>query len=247
MRSFITTSCIVAGFLLTSGCATKKFVRNTTTPIQAKVDQVGTQTTQNTKQLQETNTQLAQVDERAKSGISAAQERATAADQHAAEALSRANQAAQTAGQAVTASEQNTQGLSTLRQAVVNIDDYRVGGNATVQFKTGSAVLSEQGKQDLDRLAADALKNKRYFLAVEGYTDSTGSRTANEALSRRRAEAVVEYLVAKQNIPVYRIHTIGLGQERPIEEGKTRAARAKNRRVEVKLYSADQVTAGLAR
>ena len=77
---------------------------------------------------------------------------------------------------------------------------------------------------------------------MEGYTDSTGSKAYNEALSRRRADSVVEYLVAKHDIPIYRIHMIGLGQEKPVDDARTREARAKNRRVEVKVFNADQVS-----
>ena len=47
-------------------------------------------------------------------------------------------------------------------------------------------------------------------------------------------------------IPIYRIHMVGLGEEKPVEEGRSRAANAKNRRVEVKVYSADGVTASLS-
>jgi flagellar motor protein MotB len=56
---------------------------------------------------------------------------------------------------------------------------------------------------------------------------------------------VVEYLVAKHDIPIYRIHMIGLGQLKPVDEARTREARAKNRRVEVKVFNADQVTTSL--
>ena len=62
-------------------------------------------------------------------------------------------------------------------------------------------------------------------------------------LSRRRADSVAEYLVAKHDIPIYRIHMIGLGEERPLDDARTREARAKNRRVEVRVFTADQVTA----
>jgi len=55
----------------------------------------------------------------------------------------------------------------------------------------------------------------------------------------------VNYLVAKRGIPSYRIHMVGLGEEKPVDEAHNRAARAKNRRVEVKVFSADQVTASL--
>jgi outer membrane protein OmpA-like peptidoglycan-associated protein len=74
---------------------------------------------------------------------------------------------------------------------------------------------------------------------VEGFTDSTGDKAYNEALSRKRADAVVTYLVSKHDVPIYRIHMIGLGEDKPVDEGKDRAARAKNRRVEVKVFTAD--------
>jgi outer membrane protein OmpA-like peptidoglycan-associated protein len=100
--------------------------------------------------------------------------------------------------------------------------------------------LSADAKTELDKLAGEVKSGKRFFIAVEGYTDSTGSKAYNEALSRRRADRVVEYLVAKHDIPIYRIHMIGLGQERPVDEARNREARAKNRRVEVKVFNADQ-------
>jgi OOP family OmpA-OmpF porin len=75
---------------------------------------------------------------------------------------------------------------------------------------------------------------------VEGFTDRVGTDDYNAALSRRRADAVVAYLVAQHNVPVYRIHMVGLGKMKQVDEGKTRAANAKNRRVEVTLFSADQ-------
>ena len=113
-------------------------------------------------------------------------------------------------------------------------------------FKFNQYKLTPSAMQDLDNLASHVQADKRFFVAVEGYTDRTGSRDYNEALSRRRADAVVQYLVAKHDIPIYRIHMIGLGEEKPVDEGHDRAARAKNRRVEVEVFSADQVTASLS-
>ncbi len=244
MKALLAT-CIVTGALLTGGCATKKYVRNTTAPIQAKVDQVGEQTTQNSQQIQDTRTQVKQVDDRAQSGISAAQERAStadqraqAADQHAGDAMNRANQANQLG-------QQNSQSLASLRQVVSNIDDYKLQTSATVPFDFNKATLSKDAQADLDKLASAVQADKRFFIAVEGFTDSTGTAQYNDQLSRRRADAVVSYLVAKHDIPIYRIHMVGLGKEKPVDEGKNRAARAKNRRVEVKVFTADAVTASL--
>jgi len=246
MKAFLATTCIVTGALLAGGCATKKYVRNTTAPIQAKVDQVGEQTTQNGQQIQDTRNQVKQVDERAQSGISAAQERAATADQHAQTADQHAGEAMNKANQATQLGEQNTQALNTLRQNISNLDDYRLQTSVSVPFKFDKYQLTPDARQELDKLADSVKADKRFFIAVEGYTDKTGSKTYNEALSRRRADSVMEYLVAKHDIPVYRIHMIGLGDEKPVDEGRGREARAKNRRVEVKVFSADQAMAGIS-
>jgi len=65
---------------------------------------------------------------------------------------------------------------------------------------------------------------KRFLVAVEGFTDQTGSDAYNAALSRRRADAVVAYLVSQHDIPVYRIQTIALGKDKPVDDARTRAA-----------------------
>jgi len=245
MKAFLATS-IAMGALLAGGCATKKYVRNTTAPISAKVDQVGQQTTQNGQQIQETRTQVKEVDERAQSGISAAQERASTADQHAQAADQHANEAMTKANEANQLGQQNSQTIASLRQVVSNIDDYQLQTSVSVPFKFDKAVLTNEAKQDLDKMVGDVKADKRFFIAVEGYTDRTSSKAYNETLSRKRADAVVQYLVAKHDIPIYRIHMIGLGQEKPVDEARNRAARAKNRRVEVKVFSADAVVAPLS-
>jgi outer membrane protein OmpA-like peptidoglycan-associated protein len=245
MKAFLATTCIVTGTLLAGGCATKKYVQNTAAPIQAKVDQVGEQTSRNGQQIEDTRNQVKQVDEKAQTGISAAQERASAADQHAATADQHAGEAMASADKANKLGEKNMQDLSSLRSVVANIDDYKLQTSAAVPFSFNKYVLTDDAKAELDKLAMEVKSGKRFFIAVEGYTDATGSKAYNEVLSRRRADSVVEYLVAKQDIPIYRIHMIGLGQERPVDDARTREARAKNRRVEVKVFSADQVTGSL--
>ena len=242
MKAFLATTCIITGALLAGGCATKKYVRNTTAPIQAKVDQVGEQTTQNSQQIKDTNDQVKTVDDRAQSGISAAQEKASSADQHAATADQHAQDAMTKANQADTKADQ---AMDSLRNVVSNLDDYKLQTSATVGFKFNQRKLSDDAKTDLDKLAQDVQPDKRFFIAVEGYTDKTGSKEYNEQLSRARADAVVEYLVAKHDIPIYRIHMIGLGSDKPVDEARNRAARAKNRRVEVKVFSADGLAASL--
>jgi OmpA-OmpF porin, OOP family len=239
--AFLATTCIVTGAMLAGGCATKKYVQNTAAPIQAKVDQVGEQTSRNGTQIEETRNQVKQVDEKAQSGISAAQERASTADQHAAAADQHAGEAMNRADQANKLGEKNTQDLNALRGVVANLDDYKLQTSVAVPFAFNKYELSADAKAELDKVAGEVKSGKRFFIAVEGYTDSTGSKAYNEALSRRRADKVVEYLVVHE-IPIYRIHMIGLGQQRPVDEARNREARAKNRRVEVKVFNADQTT-----
>jgi outer membrane protein OmpA-like peptidoglycan-associated protein len=245
MKGFFATTCIVTGAMLAGGCATKKYVRNTAAPIQAKVDQVGEQTNQNGQAIQDTKNNLKQVDERAQSGISAAQERASTADQHAMTADQHAGAAMNQAKQATQTADQANHGLDSLRQVVANIDDYKLQSSATVPFKFNQYRLTPDAEQELDKLVDEIKPDHRFFVAVEGYTDNVGTKQYNEVLSRRRADSVVEYLVGKHDIPIYRVHMIGLGEQKPVEDAKTREARAKNRRVEVKVFSADQVTASL--
>ncbi len=245
MKGFVVTACLLTGALLATGCATKKYVRNTVAPVQAKVEQVGEQTTQNTQAIDETRGQLKQVDERAQSGISAAQERAATADQHAVTADQHANSAMSRANEALQTADRATRDLDNLRQVVANLDDYKQQSSATVFFKFNQSTLTSDAKRQLDELVAEAKSDRRFFVTIEGFTDRTGSRQYNEMLSQKRADSVVRYLVTKHDIPINRIHMVGLGEDKPVANGRTSAARARNRRVEVRVFSADGVTASL--
>jgi outer membrane protein OmpA-like peptidoglycan-associated protein len=238
--SFLTTL-ILAGSLFAGGCATKTYVNKTVDPVNGKVDQVAQQSDRQgqaidqTKQsLDETRTSLDQTRaslEKDETDLNATNERAVSAGARA----DAANQKADLIGK----------NLGDLKSMVANLDDYKQVSSTTVNFKFNSDKLSSDAKQELDQMVMNQQTYKRFFIAVEGFTDRTGSDAYNEALSRRRADAVVEYLVAQHNLPIYRIHMVGLGKQKPLEEATTRAAQAKNRRVEVAVYSADQTVASL--
>src|SRR4029453_17631811 len=115
IKAFLRTPGTAPGALLAGGCATKKYVQNTAAPIQAKVDQVGEQTNRNGQTIEDTRTQLKSVDEKAQTGISAAQERAAAADQHAATADQHAGEAMSSADKANKLGEKNATDLTSLR------------------------------------------------------------------------------------------------------------------------------------
>ena len=165
------------------------------------------------------------------------------AENKAGEAMNKANQAATAAADARAKADSNTTEIASIRTIVANIDDYKPAAETTVNFGFNKDKLTDEAQAALDKLAADRGNMKRYVVAVEGFTDKIGSADYNNALSQRRANNVVNYLVTKYDIPLYRIYMVGLGSQKPADEGKTREARSKNRRVEVKIYSADQTMA----
>jgi OOP family OmpA-OmpF porin len=219
---------LAAGALLGSGCATKTYVKNSVDPVSNRVDQLANQTNQQGQTLDATKKDVQQNEQ----DISATRETAKAADARAGDAMNAASAAGAKADQANSA-------ISELRNTVANLDDYKPASTVVVPFGFNKHVLSPDAKEELDKLGQAKNQWKRYFVAVEGFTDRTGTVSYNDELSKRRADAVVQYLVTKYDIPIYRIHEIGLGKEKPADDGNGRAANAKNRRVEVTIYSAD--------
>jgi outer membrane protein OmpA-like peptidoglycan-associated protein len=127
-------------------------------------------------------------------------------------------------------------GVNATNERISALDDYVPQTVLAVNFKVGSAVLSPDSKAKLDEVAAKALNAKGYVLEVSGFADSTGSVERNRALSQRRADAVIRYLVENHSIPLRRIVTpYGYGESHPVAENTSRSGRAQNRRVEVKL------------
>jgi outer membrane protein OmpA-like peptidoglycan-associated protein len=127
-------------------------------------------------------------------------------------------------------------GVNATNDRISALDDYVPQEIAAVNFRTGSSVLNTDAKSKLDAIATKALNAKAYVLEVTGYADATGSIARNRALSQRRADAVITYLVEQHKIPLRRIVTpYGFGELDPVADNKTRTGRAENRRVEVKI------------
>lgn len=105
----------------------------------------------------------------------------------------------------------------------------------TVQFATGSAELTPQAVQTLTSLG-QALSNPtlaNYRFRIEGHTDTVGSPAANQQLSQRRAEAVVDYLASNFHIDRSRVQAIGMGQDGLMIQTPPQTPEARNRRVQV--------------
>lgn len=127
-------------------------------------------------------------------------------------------------------------GVNATNERISALDDYVVQDTSAINFRTNSAVLSADAKEQLDGVATRALNAKGYVIEISGYTDSTGSIQKNRVLSQRRADAVVRYLAENHRIPLRRIVTpFGYGETQSVAENNTREGRAQNRRVEVKI------------
>lgn len=104
--------------------------------------------------------------------------------------------------------------------------------SGSVLFPSNKAELLPAARAQLSDIARILAKAKGQTIAVEGYTDSTGSKDRNDALSKDRAESVMNYLVDK-GAPKDRIKAVGRGPESPIADNKSAEGRATNRRVEI--------------
>jgi Outer membrane protein and related peptidoglycan-associated (lipo)proteins len=141
----------------------------------------------------------------------------------------------QVVGQVKSSADQANQGVSTVNNRVSTLDDYDQKYAATVYFKINSAKLSDDAMRDLDSLVQKSKELKGYMIEVAGFTDTTGNQALNEALSEKRADAVVRYL-QMNDVPLRRILApAGLGESHSVADNHTSSGRKLNRRVEVKV------------
>ncbi len=103
-----------------------------------------------------------------------------------------------------------------------------------ILFDTGSAVLKPSAVEQVSKVGDILAKYADDRVRVEGHTDSTGGKTANEELSLRRADAVKRVLTSR-GVQEKQILVLGLGATRPVADNGTAAGRAKNRRVELHI------------
>ena len=130
---------------------------------------------------------------------------------------------------------------------MVRIEGDRFLLQAELLFPSGSAELSERGRQELEefagvlgRLTPAIPEDLNWILQVDGHTDrvpiNTPAFASNWELSTARAVSVVRFL-AGQGIPEERMAAAGFGQFHPIDQGDSPAAFSRNRRIEMKLTS----------
>ena len=137
----------------------------------------------------------------------------------------------QRASDARSAADRAAESVNALGSKFQNRNQFNVTEEKTIQFKFDSAKLDKQYTDLLDEVAVMVTQNPDAIVVLEGRTDSTGNKDYNVKLGERRIEAVRRYLAVEKGVPVYKIHDISFGAEKPIAENKTRDGREKNRAV----------------
>jgi outer membrane protein OmpA-like peptidoglycan-associated protein len=203
-----------------TACATKKFVRGEVGQVNEKMDGLSRSLEENQERTKANETKIAEVDQKAQT-----------ADQHAQAANKRADEAHTAVGVVSTRAEAIERSVRRLVYEVVLSEDK---GN----FKFAQAAMPDQAKSEIDQLVGQLkAEPKGAFIEIEGHTDNTGSPDLNYQLGLQRAENVKRYLYEQHQVPLHKISVISYGEEKPIAPNKTRAGRAQNRRVVIKVLS----------
>ena len=104
-------------------------------------------------------------------------------------------------------------------------------GKGKVRFESGSATINPDSAGLLDRLAETALRCPTASVEIAGHTDNQGDDATNQALSEKRAQAVVDFFV-RAGLPADRFKAVGYGSTQPVADNATEQGRAKNRRID---------------
>ena len=207
MKSFALTA--VAALLLSTGCATKKYVAREVGEVNEKVAAVTVNVEKTQEATRRNEARIDEVDRNAQAGIGEARD---------------------AAGRALTRAEEAE------RAAKGKLLYSLTLSNDKVTFPRNRALLSDDAKRLVDETVAPIVaENRGVYLEIEGHTDSTGPQAYNEKLGEERAMAVRNYLHDQHQIALNRMEVISYGEAKPLENNRTRANRAMNRRVVINV------------
>ena len=198
--------------LVSTGCATKKYVVGQVGEVNNKVATLSTEIEKTQERSQRNEARIDEVNlsaQAAKAGVSEAKD-------SAAKAFSRAEEA-----------ERLAKGKLVYQVTI---------SNDKVTFPRNRAKLSDDAKKLVDETVGPVVSDNRgAYLEIEGHTDSTGSTSYNRTLGEDRALAVRDYLHDHYQIALNRMAVISYGAAKPVEDNRTRANRAMNRRVVISV------------
>jgi len=196
---------------------TEQSIENNSNQIQAhtnQIEELGSVTRDHTGKIAALDTNIQQVDEKSQQGVQ--------------QALTVGQGAQSTADNAVVQ-------VSSLGRKFDNRNNYTVLSEEMVKFPFDSATLEESYLPVLDQLAQRIKENPDAILVMEGRTDATGKANYNIRLGERRLEAVLRYLVVNQGVPMQKVYQSSFGEDKPLNENKTREERAENRAVVIRV------------
>ncbi|HYU79463.1 MAG TPA: OmpA family protein [Vicinamibacterales bacterium] len=205
-------------------CATKKFVRTEVGQVNDKVGTLGKSLEDTQERVRQNEGRITEVDSKA----AAAQNSANQAGQAAQAASQQATQVGQQASARSDSIEAANRKL--IYEVVLSEDQGK--------FRSGRTDLPAEATAALDQMVA-SLQNQKsaIWVEIEGHTDNVGDKKFNEQLGLNRAEAVKRYLYEKHQIPLHKMNVISYGEEKPVAPNRTRAGRAQNRRVVIKVLA----------
>jgi hypothetical protein len=184
--------------------ARKKWVNKRVDPLKDQLNELDDVNARNSRDIKD-------VDGRSQAGIRTAQSAADAANQAALAADGRARSAGTLA--------QGASGhVDQLNTTVAGLDQYSQTSEVEVAFRGGQPILSVAARKKLDDLATSVVGHQGYILDMEAHSPAAGS--AGIQSSQRLAEAVKRYLVTEHQIPVYRLHSVALGNAQAVSTGQ---------------------------
>jgi outer membrane protein OmpA-like peptidoglycan-associated protein len=223
-KLFVATSITVFAIGGSTACATKKFVRTSVGEVNEKVDSQGRAIEETQERTRKNEGRISEVDQKAQAAAQSAQ----AANTAAADARTAANTVGTEANAKFDTIDKASKRL--VYEVVLSEDQ----GN----FKFGKTVLPDEAKTKIDEMVAQLKQDpKNIYLEIEGHTDNVGAAKTNEEIGLARAEAVKKYLYDQYQIPLHKMNVISYGKDKPVAPNKTRAGRAQNRRVVIKVLA----------
>jgi peptidoglycan-associated lipoprotein len=223
-KFFIAVPIVVLAVGGSTACATKKYVRTSVGEVNEKVDSQGRAIEETQERTRKNEGRIAEVDTKA---------------QAAAQSAQAANDAAAAAKNAATAVGTEANGkFDAIDKASKRLVYEVVLSEDQGNFKFGKTTLPDEAKQKLDEMVAQMKQDpKNIYLEIEGHTDNVGDKVTNERIGLQRADAVKRYLYEQYQIPLHKMNVISYGMEKPVAPNKTKAGRAQNRRVVIKVLA----------
>jgi len=223
-KFFVALPIVVLAVGGSTACATKKYVRTSVGEVNQKVDSQGRAIEETQERTRRNEGRISEVDTKAAAAAAAAQ----AANDAAAAAHSAANAVGTEANSKFDAIDKASKRL--VYEVVLSEDQ----GN----FKFGKTTLPDEAKAKIDEMVAQMKQDpKNIYLEIEGHTDNVGDKVTNEKIGLARAEAVQRYLYEQYQIPLHKMNVISYGKDKPVAPNKTKAGRAQNRRVVIKVLA----------